>query len=94
MRSLHLPPPSGALTTTDGFGFLADLLHMRNVATRPYDRVGGFAAVTFVGAQILSALAARLGSPNDNAVQRFGQQFDVMPVGSADDKRELSLIHI
>src|SRR5580658_1267194 len=88
MRSLHLPPPGRALATTDGFGFLADLLYMRNVAARPHDRVGGFAAVTFVGAQILPALAARLGSPNYNAVQGLGQQFDVMPVGSADDKRE------
>src|ERR1017187_2439486 len=88
MRAFHLPPPGRALATTGRFGFLADLRHVGNVAARPHDRGGRLATVAFVGTQVLAAPPARLGPPNHNAVQGLGQQFHIMPVGPADDKRE------
>ena len=45
-------------------------------------------SVAFVGTQVLATPTGRLGSPNHDAVQCFGQQFHIRPVGSADDKRE------
>ena len=88
MGAFHFPPPGGLLATASRFGFLADLPHMRKVATRPHDRGGGLAAVAFVRTQILATAATGLGPPNHDAVQGLGQQFHVMPVGTADDKRE------
>ena len=95
MRSFHLPSPCGLLPSADRFGFLADLLHMRNIPTFPHDRRGGLAAVAFVGAQVLTSAAGGLGTPDDDAVECFGQQFHVMPVGPADDKgeRDASPVH-
>src|SRR5271170_6741280 len=86
MRSFHFPSPGRLLATANGFGLLADLPHMRNVAAIPHDHRGG--PLTFVGAQVLAMPTGWLGSPNDNAVRGFSQQLHIMPVGSADDKRE------
>src|SRR5580704_1892629 len=88
VRSFHLPPPGGLLASTDRLGFLTDLLHVWNIATSADNRRRRFPAVSFIGAQVLPPLAGRLGTPNDDAVERFRQQFHIMPVGSADDKRK------
>ena len=88
MRALDFPAPGWTLAAADSFRLLADLPHMRNVFASPHNRGGGLAAVTFVGTQMLAAPATWLGSPNDDAVQGFGQELDVMPVRSAHDKRE------
>jgi hypothetical protein len=88
MRAFHFPSPGRALATADRLGFLADWPHVGQVAPRPHDRGSGPATVTFVGTQRLAAPAARLGPSNHKAVQGLRQQFHVMPVGPADDKRE------
>ncbi len=88
MRSFHPPLAGRLLPPADRFGFLAELPHLRNITAFPHDRGGGLAAVTFIGTQVLATPTGWLGSPNHKAVQCFGQQFHIMPVGPADDKRE------
>ncbi len=81
MRSFHPPSAGRLLPPADRFGFLADLPHLRNITAFPHDRGGGLAAVAFIGTQVLATPTGWLGSPNHNAVQCFGQQFHIMPVG-------------
>ena len=88
MRSFHPPSAGRLLAPADRFGFPADLPHMRNITAFPHNRRGGLATVAFIGTQVLATPTGRLGSPNHNAVQCLGQQFHIMPVGPADDKRE------
>ena len=88
MCPFHFPPSRRMLPASNRLGFLADLPHMRNVATRPHDRGGGLPAVAFVRAQVLAPPPGRLGASDHDAVQGFSQQFHVVPVGPADDKRE------
>ena len=88
MRSFHPPSAGRLLPSADRFGFLADLPHMRNITAFAHNRGGGLATVAFIGTQVLATPTGRLGSPNHNAVQCLGQQFHIMPVGPADDKRE------
>jgi len=73
VRSLNLPSPGGLPASSDRFGFLADLLHMRNIATGPDDGRRGFPAVTFIRAQVLPPTTGGLGATDDDAVERFGQ---------------------
>ncbi len=88
MCALDLPSPGRVLATADAFRLLANLPNMRDIVASPHNCCGGLAAVTFVGAQMLATPATWFGPPNDNAVQGFRQQFDVMSVRPADDKRE------
>ena len=88
MCSFHFPAPRRVLPAADRFGFLTDSPHVRNVASRPHDRGGRLPAVTFVGTQMLATPAGRLGPPDHDAIQGFSQQFHVVLVGPADDKRE------
>lgn len=87
MRSLHHPTPRLPFGFVSG-GRRSFLGHVRDVAPRPHLLFGGLASVAFIHAEVLAAALGRLGSWNHDRVQRLGRQFDVVPIGSGDDKRE------
>ena len=81
-------PPSGGLPAAFRLGLVRDLPHVGSVTALPHDGLGWFAPVGFVGAQVLRLPASGFGATHDNAVQGEVQQFHVMAIGAADDKRE------
>jgi len=82
-----LPFPAGA-------DFFSALSHMRRVTTLLHNLRGGTPRIALVRTQVLPA-AAGFGAQDHNAVQSDRQQFDIMPVGPADDKgqRDASTVH-
>ena len=82
-----LPLPAGA-----GFSTLS---HMRRVATPLHDLRGRTPRIALVRTQVLPPSPADFGAHDHNAVQSDRQQFDIMPVGPADDKgqRDASTVH-
>src|SRR5882672_8941690 len=80
-------PASGRLAAAFRSGFIADLAHMGSITALPHYRLSGFALVSFVGTQVLWFAPRGPGPLNDNAVQSDIQQFHIMAIGAADDKR-------
>src|ERR1035437_9700472 len=88
-------PAAGALPLPAGAGFFAALAHMRRVTALLHGLRGGTPRIALVRTQVLPAAAAGFGPHDHNAVQSDRQQFDIMPVGPADDKgqRDASTVH-
>jgi hypothetical protein len=88
-------PAASALALPTGASFLPALPHMRCVAPRLHGLRGGTSCIALVRTQILPPAAAGFGAHNDDSVQSDRQQFDIMPVGPADDKgqRDASTVH-
>jgi hypothetical protein len=88
-------PAAGALPLPAGAGFFAALAHMRCVTALLHGLRGGTPRIALVRTQVLSAAAAGFGPHDHNAVQSDRQQFDIMPIGPADDKgqRDASTVH-
>jgi hypothetical protein len=88
-------PAAGSLPLPAGAGFLSTLSNMRRVATLPHGLRCGVPCIGFVRTQVLPPTATGLWAHDDNAVQGDRQQFDIMPIGSADDKgqRDASTVH-
>src|SRR5882724_2408287 len=81
-------PASGRLAAAFRPGFIADLAHVGSITALPHYRLGRVALVGFVSTQVLWFAPRGLGPMNDNAVQSDIQQFHIMAIGAADDKRE------
>ena len=88
-------PAAGALPLPAGAGFFATLSHMRRVTALLHGLCGGTPCITLVRTQVLSPPPAGFGPHDHNAVQGDCQQFNIMPVGPADDKgqRDASTVH-
>ncbi len=88
-------PAAGALALPTGARLLPALPHMRRVSSRLHGLRGRTPCIALVRTQVLSPPAAGFGSHHHNAVQSDRQQFDIMPVGPADDKgqRDASTVH-
>ncbi len=84
VRAFDHPAP-GLLAAPPGADFLPALPDVRRVTPGAHRLRGRSPAIGFVRAQVLPA-AAGLGTHDDDAVQGGRQQFDVMPVGPADDE--------
>jgi len=94
MRSFH-HPAAGFLTLAARSDLFATLPYMRRIAAVPHGLRGGLAGVALVRTQVLAPPPAGLGAHDHNAVQGGLQEFDIMPIGPADDKgqRDASTVH-
>ena len=81
-------PAAGRLAAAFRSGLIADLPHVGSISALPHYGLGWLALVGFVGTQVLRFPTRGLGPTNDNAVQSDIQQFHIMAIGAADDKRE------
>lgn len=88
-------PAAGALSLPTGTSLLPTLPHMRRIAPRSHGLRGRPPSITLVRTQVLSSPPADFGAHDHNAVQSDCQQFDIMPIGPADDKgqRDASTVH-
>ena len=88
-------PATRALPLPTSAGFFSALSHMRCVTALLHGLRGGTPRIALVRTQVLPPSAAGLGAHDHNAVQSGRQQFDIMPVGPADDKgqRDASTVH-
>jgi hypothetical protein len=88
-------PAAGALTPPAGARLFSALAHVRRVTALLHDLRGGPPGIALVRTQVLSPAAADFWAHDHNAVQSDRQQFDIMPVGPADDKgqRDASPVH-
>lgn len=88
-------PAAGALPLPAGAGFFSALSHVRCVTALLHGLRGGTPGIALVRTQVLPPAAAGFGAHDHNAVQSNRQQFDIMPVGPADDKgqRDASTVH-
>ena len=69
-------------------GLIADLPDMRGVSALPHADLGRLPPIGFVRTQVLWFPHRGLRSSDDDSVQGGVEQLHVMPIGSADDKRE------
>ena len=88
-------PAAGALPLPAGAGFFSALSHVRCVTPLLHGLRGGTPRIALVRTQVLPPSTAGFGAHDHNAVQSDRQQFDIMPVGPADDKgqRDASTVH-
>ena len=88
-------PAAGALAFATGQCLLSALPHMRRVTTPFHGLRGGTPCIALVRTQVLPPAAGGFGTHDHNAIQGDRQQFDIMPIGSADDKgqRDASPVH-
>ena len=88
-------PAARPLPSAAGAGLLPPLTHVRCIAPLPHGMRGGLARIALVRAQILPPPPGDFGADDHDAVQGGLQQFDIMPVGPADDKgeRDASTVH-
>ena len=71
------------------------LPHVRRVTSGAHGLRGGTPRIALVRTQVLPPPPAGFGAHNHDTVQGDRQQFDIMPVGPADDKgqRDASTVH-
>src|SRR5437870_4436598 len=81
-------PTSSRLPSAFRSGLITDLPHVGSITALPHYCLGRFALIGFVGTQMLRLPTRGPGPTNDNAVQSDIQQFHIMAIGAADDKRE------
>src|ERR1039457_272101 len=62
--------------------------HMRDISADAHFFFRGFSRVALVHTQMLRPFTGRFRPSHHDHVQRLGQQFHVVPIGSGDDKRE------
>ena len=88
-------PAAGAMALPTGTSFFPALPHVRRITSGLHGFRGRTPRITFVRTQVLSPAAADFWAHDHNAVQSDRQQFDIMPVGPADDKgqRDASPVH-
>ena len=88
-------PAAGALPLPTGARLFPALPHMRRITSGLHGLCGGTPSIGFVRAEILPPPPAGFGAHDYDAIQSDRQQFDIMPVGPADDKgqRDASTVH-
>jgi len=88
-------PAASALALPTGAHFLPALPHMWCVAACLHGLRGWTPSIALVRTQVLVPPPTGFGAHDHNAIQSDRQQFDIMPVGPADDKgqRDASTVH-
>ena len=88
-------PTSGAVSLPTSASFLPALPHLRRVTSVFHGLRRRLPGITLVRTQVLSSPPAGFGAHDHKAIQSDRQQFDIMPVGPADDKgqRAASTVH-